>query len=75
MKAHGTVETYLHTFLTLTLSGGVWSASRPQRFTKQEKPPPVTVQYSAEVNIWRHASIYSYIFITSHVIKHKDTFE
>jgi hypothetical protein len=33
MKAYWGVEVYLHAFLTSTLVGGEWSASRPGRFT------------------------------------------
>ena len=60
MKAHGRMETYLHTFLTFILYGSEWSAWRPRRCTQQD-PPPVTAQYSAEVNIGRYASTYPYV--------------
>jgi hypothetical protein len=33
MKAYGGVDVYTHVFLTSTLVGGEWSASRPCRFT------------------------------------------
>jgi hypothetical protein len=40
MKTYGgSVEVYLHSFLTLALDGGEWSASRPGRFTPGEKAP------------------------------------
>jgi hypothetical protein len=37
MKARGRVEVQLHAFLTLTLDGGEWSASRPDRFNAEER--------------------------------------
>jgi hypothetical protein len=36
MKAYGGVDVYIHIFLTSTLAGGEWSASRPGRFTPGE---------------------------------------
>jgi hypothetical protein len=39
MKTFWGVEVYLHTFLTLTLDGGEWSASRPGGFTSTERVP------------------------------------
>jgi hypothetical protein len=33
MKAYGGVDVQIHIFLTSTLVGGEWSASRPRRFT------------------------------------------
>jgi len=37
MKTNGGVEVYLHTFLTSTLDGGDWSASRLGRFYPRER--------------------------------------
>jgi hypothetical protein len=37
MKAYGGVDIYIHIFLTLALVGGEWSASRPGRFTSEER--------------------------------------
>jgi hypothetical protein len=37
MKAYGGVDEYIHIFLTPTLAGGEWSASRPVRFTSGER--------------------------------------
>jgi hypothetical protein len=42
MKAYGGVDVYIHTFFTSTLAGGEWSASRPGRFTSEERAPPRT---------------------------------
>jgi hypothetical protein len=39
MKACGGVDVEIHIFLTLTLAGGEWSASRPGRFTPEKKRP------------------------------------
>jgi hypothetical protein len=39
MKTCGGVEAYVHVFLTSALVGGVWSASRPGRFTSGERAP------------------------------------
>jgi hypothetical protein len=39
MKTYGVVEVQLHSFLTLALDGGEWSASRPCRFTYGERAP------------------------------------
>jgi hypothetical protein len=36
MEMYG-VEVELHVFLTLTLDGGYWWASRPSRFTSKER--------------------------------------
>jgi hypothetical protein len=37
MKAYGGVGVYIHIFLTSTLAGDEWSASRPGRFTPGER--------------------------------------
>jgi hypothetical protein len=37
MKAYGGVDVYIHIFLTSTLVGGEWSASRTGRFTPGER--------------------------------------
>jgi hypothetical protein len=39
MKVYGGVDVYIHTFLTLALAGGEWSASCPGRFTPWERAP------------------------------------
>jgi hypothetical protein len=39
MKAYGGMNVYIHVFLTWTLVGGEWSASRSCRFTPGEGPP------------------------------------
>jgi len=39
MKAYWGVEVCLHTFLTLALPGGEWSASHPGRSTPRERAP------------------------------------
>jgi hypothetical protein len=39
MKAYGGVDVYIHVFLTSALAGGEWSASRPGRFTPEERAP------------------------------------
>jgi hypothetical protein len=39
MKAYGGMDVQIHIFLTSTLVGGEWSASRPARFTPGEKAP------------------------------------
>lgn len=36
---YGQVKIYTHSFLTLALYGGEWSASCPGHFTLNEKPP------------------------------------
>jgi len=36
MKVYGEMEVYLHTFLTLALDGGEWSASHPCHFNPGE---------------------------------------
>jgi hypothetical protein len=38
MKAYGGVDTSIHIFLTSALVRGEWLASRPCRFTPEEKP-------------------------------------
>jgi len=38
MKAYWGVEVYLHAFVTSTLDGGEWSASRAGRLTPEKKP-------------------------------------
>jgi hypothetical protein len=37
MEAYEGVDVYTHVFLTLALVGGEWSASRPGRFTPEER--------------------------------------
>jgi hypothetical protein len=37
MKTYGGVDVQIHVFLTLALVGGEWSASRPGRFTPEER--------------------------------------
>jgi hypothetical protein len=39
MQAYKGVDVQIHIFLTLTLAGGEWSASRPCRFTSGEGAP------------------------------------
>jgi hypothetical protein len=39
MKAYGGVDMKIHMFLTSTLAGNEWSASRPGRFTSEERAP------------------------------------
>jgi hypothetical protein len=39
MKAYGGVVVYIHVFLISALVGGEWSASRPTRFTSEERDP------------------------------------
>jgi len=39
----GGVEIQLHAFLTSALDGGEWSASRPGRFTSQERTSPISL--------------------------------
>jgi hypothetical protein len=39
MKGYGRVEVQVHAFLTSTLDGGEWSASRPGDFTPDEGIP------------------------------------
>jgi hypothetical protein len=36
-RAYGGVDAYIHIFLTLALAGGKWLASRPGRFTPEER--------------------------------------
>jgi hypothetical protein len=37
MKAYGGMDVQIHIFLTSALAGSEWSASRPCRFTPEEK--------------------------------------
>jgi hypothetical protein len=37
MKGYGGVNVYIHIFFTSALVGGEWSASRPGRFTPEER--------------------------------------
>jgi hypothetical protein len=39
MKAYGVIDVQMHIFLTSALVGGEWSASRPGRFTSEERAP------------------------------------
>jgi hypothetical protein len=39
MKAYEEVEVWLYSFLTSTLDGGEWSASRPNRFVPEKTAP------------------------------------
>jgi hypothetical protein len=39
MKTYGGVDVQTHVFLTSALTGGEWSASRPGRFTPEERAP------------------------------------
>jgi hypothetical protein len=39
MKAYGGVDLYIHIFLTSALVGNELSASRPSRFTPEERAP------------------------------------
>jgi hypothetical protein len=39
MKTYGGMDVSIHIFLTSALVGGEWSASRPGRFTPEEKAP------------------------------------
>jgi hypothetical protein len=39
MKAYGGVDVLIHIFLTSTLVGGEWSASRPCNFTQGHRTP------------------------------------
>jgi hypothetical protein len=45
MKAYGGVDVYIHIFLTSSLVGGEWSASRPGRFTPgKDTPVPIGLE-------------------------------
>jgi hypothetical protein len=45
MKAYGGVEVELHIFLTSTLDGDEWSASRPGSFTPGDAAPvPIVLE-------------------------------
>jgi hypothetical protein len=39
MKAYGGMKVYLHTFLTLALDNGDWSALWPSHVTTRERAP------------------------------------
>jgi hypothetical protein len=39
MKTYRAVDVYIHIFFTLALAGAQWSASRPGRFTPEERAP------------------------------------
>jgi hypothetical protein len=39
MKAYGGMDVYVHIFLTSSLVGGEWSASRPGRLISGERAP------------------------------------
>jgi hypothetical protein len=39
MKVYGGVDAEIHIFLISVLAGGEWSASRPGRFTLEERAP------------------------------------
>jgi hypothetical protein len=39
MNTYGGVDVQIHVFLTSTLVGGEWSASRPGSFTPGERAP------------------------------------
>jgi hypothetical protein len=39
MKVYGVVDVYIHIFLNSALAAGEWSASRPCRFTPDERAP------------------------------------
>jgi hypothetical protein len=39
IKTYGSIEVWLHAFLTSALDGGKWSPSRPGRFISTKQPP------------------------------------
>jgi hypothetical protein len=39
MKVYGIVDVQIHVFFTSALVGGEWTASRPSRFTLEERAP------------------------------------
>jgi hypothetical protein len=41
MKTYGGVDVYIHIYLTSALFGGEWLASRPGRFTPEERAPGI----------------------------------
>jgi hypothetical protein len=41
MKAYGEVDVYIHIFMTTTVVRSEWSASRPCRFTPEERAPSI----------------------------------
>jgi hypothetical protein len=41
MKAYGGAHVWIHILSTSALAGGEWSASRPGRFTSEERAPGV----------------------------------
>jgi len=41
MKAYEEVEVWLYSFLTSTVNGGEWSASRPGRFVPEKTAPNI----------------------------------
>jgi hypothetical protein len=44
MKTYRGVEIQLHTFLTLALDGGEWSASHPSHFTPEKRALVPTIK-------------------------------
>jgi hypothetical protein len=65
MKACGGVDVYTHIFLSSALAGGVWSASRPGRFTTGERAPTDhSTPTSAEVKkMWIYRSTPPHAFM------------
>jgi hypothetical protein len=45
MKAYGGMYVHTQVFLTQALVGGEWSASRPSRFTRDERALPLPIEY------------------------------
>jgi hypothetical protein len=53
MKAYGSVDVQTHMFLTSTLVGIEWSASRPDRSNPGENSPPYPLDRRlGELQIW-----------------------
>jgi hypothetical protein len=58
MKAYGEVDVEIHIFLTSALVGGERSASRPGRFTPEERPSVISYRNNNLTSRYAHRSVW-----------------
>jgi hypothetical protein len=62
MKTYGLVEVCLHSFLTSSLGGGKWSASRPDPFERSPLPHPIPIDRRLKMEAARSSETFVFAY-------------